>query len=103
MPIAKKPAAKKEEVAEHKHDDLVKQIADLKKELQAVKAESADLKGQCHSCCGDIANLKKEIALLKEQPTGGKDERVDRLEKLLSQHYNYASLRLALKKAGYKL
>ena len=103
MPVAKKPAAKKEEVAEHKHNDLVKQIAELKKALEAVKAEAASLKEQCHSCCGDVANLKKEIALLKEKPSGSKDERIDRLEKLLSQHRDYRSLRSVLKKADYKL
>ena len=104
MPIAKKTAAKKEEVAEHKHDDLVKQIAELKKELATVKAESAALKGQCHNCCGDIKDLELKVSQLasKEsaQPSG---EGVEKLVKLISQHVEYRSLRSALKKAGYKL
>ena len=79
MPVAKKEAAKKESVAAHKHDDLLKEIAELKKELAVVKSESAALKGQCHSCCGDLAALKKEVQDLKAKPAGSKDERVDLL------------------------
>lgn len=105
MPIAKKPAAsKKEQVAEHKHDDLIKQIADLKKELAAVKAEAAAVKGQCHSCCGDVADLKSKVADLELKDAGqssGGD--VDKLIKLITHHLEYRSLRAALKKAGYKL
>lgn len=91
MPIAKKEAkkeavAKKESVAAHKHDDLLKEIAALKKELQAVKAESAALKGQCHSCCGDVATLKKDLESLKSQKaSSSKDERVDLLIELLGR------------------
>ena len=60
MPVAKKTAAKKEEVASHKHEDLLKEIAELKKALADVKAEAASLKGQCHSCCDDVADLRCE-------------------------------------------
>ncbi len=89
MPVAKKPAAKpvavkKDEVAAHKHDDLIKEIAELKKELAVVKSEAASLKGQCHSCCGDLADLKAKVENLKPDPSGSKDERVDILIQLLS-------------------
>ena len=82
MPVAKKPAAKttavkKEQVSVHKHDDLLKEIADLKKELAASKA-------QCHRCCSDIAELKAKVENLKPDLSGSKDERVDILIQLLS-------------------
>ena len=65
-----------------------------------VKKEAESLKGQCHSCCGDIAALKSELADLK---SGGGDSRVDRLLQKISQNVNYKSLRAVLKKEGYKL
>ena len=91
MPIAKKEVkkeavVKKESVAAHKHDDLLKEIAALKKELQSVKAESAALKGQCHSCCSDVASLKKDLESLKVQKaSSSKDERVDVLVEVLKK------------------
>ena len=76
--------AKKVEVAAHKHDELSKEaaalkkeIAALKKEVAAIKSESAALKNQCHSCCGDLASLKKEIHDLKDRPAGGRDNRIN--------------------------
>ena len=79
------PTAKKEASSAHKHDDLLKEIATLKKELQSVKSESASLKRQCHSCCGDVANLKKELGELKSAPVSSKDARIDLLVALLNK------------------
>ena len=99
MPVAKKPAAKsvaakKEEVVAHKHEDLLKEIAELKKALADVKAESVALKGQCHSCCGDLAALKKEVEDLKAKPAGSKDERVDLLIKILNESAEHPTRKL---------
>ena len=53
-------ATKKEAVAAHKHDDLLKEIATLKKEIAA-------LQKQCDACCA------------KQAKGGGADPRVDKL------------------------
>lgn len=109
MPIAKKEVkkeavSKKESVAAHKHDDLLKEIAALKKELQSVKAESAALKGQCHSCCGDIADLKLKVSnLASKEPVQLGGDQIEKLLNLIWNSHDYASLRIALRKAGFKL
>ena len=82
--VKKQAVVKKEEVSAHKHDDLLKEIAQLKKDLVAVKEAAASLKGQCHSCCGDVASLKKEVQDLKDRPAGGKDNRINVLVDLLN-------------------
>ena len=53
--------AKKEAVAAHKHDDLLKEIAALKKEVAA-------LQKKCDACCAKLA-----------KGGGGADPRVDLL------------------------
>ena len=57
-------ATKKEAVAAHKHDDLLKEIAALKKEVAA-------LQKKCDACCA------------KQAKGGGADPRVDILVKAL--------------------
>lgn len=57
--------AKKEAVAAHKHDDLLKEIAALKKEVAA-------LQKKCDACCAKQA-----------KGGGGADPRVDKLIKAL--------------------
>ena len=54
-------ATKKEAVAAHKHDDLLKEIAALKKEVAA-------LQKKCDACCAKQA-----------KGGGGADPRVDKL------------------------
>ena len=60
--------AKKEAVAAHKHDDLLKEIAALKKEVAA-------LQKKCDACCA------------KQAKGGGADPRV---ESILSALKNYS-------------
>lgn len=109
MPVAKKTAAKpvaakKEEASAHKHDDLLKEIAQLKKDLVAVKEAAASLKGQCHSCCGDVADLKLKVSELSaKEHVQSSSNATDKLLELIGQHQDYRSLRATLKKAGYKL
>ena len=70
MPVAKK------EVAAHKHDDLLKEIAALKKEIAA-------LQKKCDACCAKQA-----------KGGSGADPRVDALLEVVK---NYAPLAKHLK------
>lgn len=102
--VKKQAAAKKEEVSAHKHDDLLKEIAQLKKDLVAVKEAAASLKGKCHSCCGDVANLKEKVSeLAANKPVQSSSDATDKLLELIRQHLDYRNLRTALKRLGYKL
>ena len=71
MPVAKKETA-------HKHDDLLKEIAALKKEVAA-------LQKKCDTCCAQLA-----------KGGGGADPRVDKLIEALKA----ASLGRYLEKIG---
>tara|TARA_A100001011_G_scaffold382860_1_gene453326 strand:- start:493 stop:828 length:336 start_codon:yes stop_codon:yes gene_type:complete len=65
----------------------------LKKVNEDLKKEVASLKGQCHSCCADLADVKKSLEVLSgklaklEQPKEKKpDQSLDpRVDKLLGQ------------------
>ena len=88
MPIKKSPAAPKaaspksasKAVAEHAHAALEAEIAALKKEVEA-------LKGQCHSCCADLAELKSAAKV------ESKDDRIEELLSNIVKSINYAALR----------
>ena len=61
--------AKKEAVAAHKHDDLLKEIAALKKEVAA-------LQKKCDACCAKQA-----------KGAGGADPRVDKIIDFILKHH----------------
>ena len=85
---ATKPAAKTAAaVAEHKHSDLQSQIAELKKEISA-------LGSQCHSCCKDLAELKKA----QQEESGETQDFKKLMRDMLMPHNTYASLRMFLKR-----
>ena len=58
---------------DHKHAELEASIAALKKEIEA-------LKGQCHSCCADLAELKSAPA----PDVAARDPRVDAILEVLT-------------------
>lgn len=61
----------------HKHAELEKSITSLKKEIN-------ELKGQCQSCCKELAIAKSQIEDLKSSPAAViHDERVDLILKAL--------------------
>ena len=70
--------AKKEAVAEHKHDDLLKEIAALKKEVAA-------LQKKCAECCA------------KQAKGGGADPRVDKIWEALLSYDNHGFTKRGLK------
>ena len=79
-----KPAAKPS-VPQHDHAALQAEIAELRKEVAA-------LKGQCHSCCADLAELKSsgQASVL--------DPRLDELLNHLRKSIKYNQLRGAYKR-----
>ena len=71
-------AAPKQAPAAHNHEALEAELAALRKEVEA-------LKGQCHSCCADLAELKAG------PQSEARDPRVDALIKAMMncpQSYN---------------
>ena len=74
MPVAKK------EVAAHKHDDLLKEIAALKKEIAA-------LQKKCDACCAKQA-----------KGGGGADPRIDAVIEILKLHHKHKQI---LENKGY--
>ena len=96
MPFKKKEvkteAAKT--VVSKSNDDYKKELASqksqitaLKKELTALKKDIASLKGQCQTCCDDLAQIKntenKEVL----------DNRVDQLIRRILSSHDYKTLR----------
>ena len=74
-----KPVAKSS-VPQHDHAALQAEIAELRKEVAA-------LKGQCHSCCADLAELKSS------GQTAVQDPRLDELLQHLRKSIKYNQLR----------
>jgi septal ring factor EnvC (AmiA/AmiB activator) len=90
MPVKKSVSATQkadDSKKDHKHAELEKSIAALKKEIQNVK-------NQCSNCCKELAEAKSQIAALKSanQPEA-KDSRVDELFKNIVASFSYDKLR----------
>ena len=62
----------------HKHADLEATIAELKKEIEA-------LRGQCHSCCAELSELRSA--------SSAKDDRLDEILSVIKEEREYRALR----------
>jgi septal ring factor EnvC (AmiA/AmiB activator) len=78
----------------HKHAELEKSIASLKKEIN-------ELKGQCQSCCKELDIAKSQIEEFKSSAQSVlKDPRVDELIAIIASSDNYKLMNLKVKKAN---
>lgn len=76
---------------DHKHAELEKSIAALKKEIQ-------DMKNQCSNCYKELAEAKAQIAALESADQAeAKDPRVDKLFENIVESKDYSKLRLIYK------
>ena len=80
-----KPAAKSS-VPQHDHAALQAEIAELRKEVAA-------LKGQCHSCCADLAELKSQ----SKPDSADENSLADKIETLISALKQTAGIKVVRK------